>query len=128
MLLFSDVTTIFPQIDVSVSIYLDVFLVVCQQQVQYMVAVELCHPTPVVAANGTALHLLIIVGVNPINERPHSYLVGHNDKWFDSIVSFCLSLFEVQHLGTFYLYLYLHLLPGQGFLRFPSYNQILLHF
>ena len=83
-LLFPDAAAVFPQIDISVSINLDVFLVVCQQQVQYMVAVEPCHPAPIVSTNGTALHLLVIVGVDPVDERPHSHLVCH--KTFDSSI------------------------------------------
>ena len=74
---FHDIPAVFPQIDKSVGIYLNVFLVVCQQQVQYVVAVELGHPAPAIAANGTALHLLVVFGVDPVDERPHSHLVCH---------------------------------------------------
>lgn len=78
LLFFSDVATVFPQIDISVGIYLYVLPVGSEQQVQDMVAVELRDPAPTVAAILATLHLLVIVGVDSIDECPHSYLICHN--------------------------------------------------
>ena len=78
LLLLSNVSTIFPNIDISVSIYLNVFSVVCQQQVKDVVAVELSHSAPTAAAKRTPLQLLVVCRVNPIYECSNSYLTGHD--------------------------------------------------
>ncbi len=89
-LLFPDAAAVFPQIDISVGIDLDVPSIGSEQQVKDMVAVELSHPAPAVAAILAALHLFVIVGVDAIDERPDSYLICHKavstkermpDKW-----------------------------------------------
>ncbi len=47
---FSDITAIFPQIDISVCIDLDVFPVAGQQQIQDMIAIKLSNPAPTATA------------------------------------------------------------------------------
>ena len=78
-LLFSDAAAVFPQINISVSIYLYVLPIGSEQQVQDMVAVELRHPIPTAAAILTALHLLVVVRVDSVDECPHSYLICHRN-------------------------------------------------
>jgi len=74
---FSDITAIFPQIDISVCIYLDVFPIAGQQQILDMIAIELSNPAPTAAAIRATLQFLVIIRINPINERSDSYLIGH---------------------------------------------------
>ena len=78
LLLFFDVAAVFPQIDIPVSIHLDILPVGSKQQVQDMIAVEFRHPAPTAAAILAALHLLVIIGVDSVDECPHSYLICHN--------------------------------------------------
>lgn len=80
LLLLSNVATKLPYIDISVSIYLNVFSVASQQLVQDMVAIELCHSAPTAAAIRTPLQLLVVCWINPIYECSNSYLTGHDSK------------------------------------------------
>ena len=75
---FSDITAIFPQIDISVCIDLNVFPIAGQQQIQNMIAIKLSHPTPAATAIRTTLQLLVIIRIDPVYERSNSYLIRHN--------------------------------------------------
>ena len=88
--LFPDAAAVFPQIDISVGIDLDVPSIGSEQQVKDMVAVELSHPAPAVAAILAALHLFVIVGVDAIDERPDSYLICHKCCYLCGIYVFSL--------------------------------------
>ena len=78
LLLFSDITAIFPQIDISVCIDLDVFPIAGQQQIQDMKSIKLSNPTPTATAIWTTLQLFVIIRIDPVYERSNSYLIRHN--------------------------------------------------
>ena len=75
LLLFSDITAIFPQIDISVCIDLDVFPIAGQQQIQDMKSIKLSNPTPTATAIWTTLQLFVIIRIDPVYERSNSYLI-----------------------------------------------------
>lgn len=80
--LLSDVATILPHVDIAVCIYLNVFPVGRQQQIQDMVAIEFRHPTPTATAIRTPLQFLVIIRINPVYERSYSHLICHNLSLF----------------------------------------------
>ena len=82
--LLSDVATILPHVDIAVCIYLNVFPVRSQQEVQNVMAIEFCHPAPTAAAVRTTLQLLVIVRIYPVDERSDSYLVCHRKYLINS--------------------------------------------
>jgi hypothetical protein len=75
---FFDITAIFPQIDISVCIDLNVFPIAGQQQIQDMIAIKLSNPAPIAAAIRATLQFLVIIRINPVYERADSYLTSHN--------------------------------------------------
>jgi len=76
--LLSDVATILPHVNIAVCIYLNIFSVGRQQQIQDMVAIEFRHPTPTATAIRTPLQFLVIIRINPVYERSYSHLICHN--------------------------------------------------